>query len=174
MLTHHDSRPAALLGAAAFAWLASPWRAGVAADAPAPVSEKFTDVNAGIKMLRADAGQDRRDIVAAAMLLTPSEAQTFWPLYDEYRAEQHQLGDRKVQLIRGFIAERDTMTEEQAEKLRKEAFAIEKKRIAIKEDYAAKMSKVLSAVKVTQFFQIDNKFDAAVDVTLAAHVPLIK
>jgi hypothetical protein len=36
------------------------------------------------------------------------------------------------------------------------------------------MSKVLSARTVTRFFQIDNKFDAVVDATLAAHVPLIK
>jgi Spy/CpxP family protein refolding chaperone len=173
MLTRRNSRLAAILGAAALAWLACPI-SSIAADTPAPVSEKFTDVNAAIKMMRADAGQDRRDIVAATMLLTPSEAQTFWPLYDAYRAEQHQLGDRKWQLIKDYIAERDTMTEDQAEKLRKEAFAIEKKRISIKEDYAAKMSKVLSARTVTRFFQIDNKFDAAVDVTLAAHVPLIK
>jgi hypothetical protein len=173
MLIRHILPLAAALAGVALAWLANPILSS-AADAPAAVSEKFTDVNAGIKMMRADAGQDRRDIVAAAMLLTPSEAQTFWPLYDEYRAEQHQLGDRKLQLIKDFIAARDTMTDDQAEKLRKEAFAIEKKRISIKEDYAAKMSKVLSARIVTRFFQIDNKFDAVVDATLAAHVPLIK
>jgi hypothetical protein len=173
MLIRHISRLAAALAVVALAWLASPILS-IAADTPAPTSEKFTDVNAAVKMLRADVGQDRRDIVAAAMLLTPSEAKTFWPLYDEYRAEQHQLGDRKLQLIKDFIAKRDTMTDEQAEKLRKEAFAIEKKRISIKEDYAEKMSQVLSARTVTRFFQIDNKFDAVVDATLAAHVPLIK
>jgi hypothetical protein len=48
-------------------------------DAPPIVNEKFTNLAPAIKMLRAEIGQDRRDIVAAAMLLTPSEAST-----DEY------------------------------------------------------------------------------------------
>ncbi len=159
-------------GMLAIAWLANPaW--GAAADAPAPVTEKYPDVAAEIKMLRAEVGQDRRDIVAASMLLTPSEGEIFWPLYDQYRAEQHQLGDRKLRLIKNFIAERDTMTEDQAVTLRKEAFSIEKKKIEIKEDYVSKMSKVLSARTVTRFFQIDNKLDAAVDLALAARVPLM-
>ena len=59
-----------------------------AAEAPA-LNEKFTDLGPAIKLLRSEVGQDRRDIVAAAMLLTPSEQTIFWPLYDQYRAEQH-------------------------------------------------------------------------------------
>jgi hypothetical protein len=164
---------ASFLGAIAAAGLTNP-TPSISADAPPPQNEKLTDVEQAVKMMRAEVGQDRRDIVAASMLLTPSEGQTFWPLYDQYRAEQHQLGDRKLLLIKDFVATRDTMSEEQAEKLRKEAFALEKQRISIKEEYAAKMSKVLSARTVTRFFQIDNKLDALVDAALAAHVPLIK
>ena len=145
-----------------------------AADAPPPANEKFINLAPSIKMLRAEIGQDRRDVVAASMLLTKSEGDIFWPLYDQYRAEQHQVGDQRVRLITDFIANRDTMSEEQAEKLTKEALAIEKKRTAIKEDYVAKMSKVLSARTVARFFQIDNKLDAVIDIELAARVPLIK
>jgi hypothetical protein len=182
MLNHTDSHLRAWYvricsvagpGMLALAWLTNP-TLSTAADAPAPMAEKFPNADAEIKMLRAEVGQDRRDIVAASMLLTPSEGEIFWPLYDQYRAEQHQLGDRKLKLIKDFIAERDTMTEDRAEKLRKEAFSIEKKKISIKEDYAAKMSKVLSARTVTRFFQIDNKLDAAMDAMLAARVPLMQ
>src|SRR5580692_7740888 len=77
-------------------------------EAPPIVNEKFTNRAPAIKMLRAEVGQDRRDIVAAAMLLTPPEGKTFWPLYDQYRAEMHTLGDRRVRLITDFIAHRDT------------------------------------------------------------------
>jgi hypothetical protein len=107
------------------------------------------------------------------MLLTPSEGEIYWPLYDQYRAEQHQLGSRKVRLITDFIANRDAMTEQRAEQLTKDALSIEKKRTSIKEDYVSKMSKVLSARTVARFFQIDNKLDAVVDAALAGRVPLI-
>jgi hypothetical protein len=175
-------RPAAMLGSIRSIGLIGALMAlsllssgtSAADDAPPIVNEKFTDLAPAIKMLRTEVGQDRRDIVAAAMLLTPSEGQTFWPLYDQYRAEEHKLGDRKVRLITDFIANRDTMSEEQAEKLMKEAFAIEKARIATKEDYVSKMSKVLSARTVARFFQIDNKLDVVVDAALAARIPLIQ
>ena len=165
-------RAVVILGAMAAAGLTNP-TPSLSADAPPPQKEKLTDVDQAIKQMRAEVGQDRRDIVAASMLLTPEEGKSFWPLYDQYRAEQHKLGDRKVRLIKDFVATRETMTDEQAEKLRNEAFAIEKQRTSIKEDYAAKMSKVLSGRIVTRFFQIDNKLDSLVDASLAARVPLI-
>jgi hypothetical protein len=167
-----SSRSIRLIAAAA---LCSPLSTlSLADDTPPIVNEKFTDLAPGIKMLRAEIGQDRRDIVAAAMLLTPSEGAIFWPLYDQYRAEQHELGDRKVRLITDFMASRDTMSEERAAQLTKDALSIEKKRTSIKEDYVSKMSKVLSARTVARFFQIDNKLDAVVDAALAGRVPLIK
>jgi hypothetical protein len=146
----------------------------IADDAPPIVNEKFTNLAPAIKMLRAEIGQDRRDLVAAAMLLTQSEGKTFWPLYDQYRAEERKLGDRRVRLISDFIANRDTMSEEQAEKLTKDALEIESSKIAVKQDYVSKMSKVLSARTVARFFQIDNKLDVVVDAELAARIPLIQ
>jgi hypothetical protein len=167
-----SSRCMVLVGAAALCSVAFP-TLSVADDAPPIVNEKFADLEPGIQMLRGEIGQDRRDIVASAMLLTPSEGQIFWPLYDEYRAAQHKLGDRRVRLITDFAANQSTMSEEQAAKLMKDALAIEKKRISIKEDYLSKMSKVLSARTVARFFQIDNKLDVVVDAGLAARIPLI-
>jgi hypothetical protein len=166
-----SSRSFVLIGAAALCCAASPGPS-LAADTPI-VNEKFTDLEPGIQMLRDEVGQDRRDIVASAMLLTPSEGKIFWPLYDQYRAAQRKVGDRKVKLITDFIANRSTMSEEQAEELTKEALSIEEKRTETKEDYVKKMSKVLSARTVARFFQIDNKLDAVVDAGLAGRIPLI-
>lgn len=149
--------------------------AGVALGAnPKPiVNDKFADLEPAIAELRQEVGQDRREIVKANMLLTQSEALTFWPLYDQYRDTRNALADRKVRLITDFAARRDSMSEEEAQRLTKEFLAIEKKKVAIKESYVAKMSKVLSARTVARFFQIDQKLDAAVDLALAAQIPLM-
>jgi hypothetical protein len=162
-----------LIGAAALCPLLSS-QLVFADDAKPVLNEKFADLEPGIKMLREDVGQDRRDLVKANMLLTASEGTIFWPLYDEYRAEQHKLTDKKLKLISDYAAHRDTMTEDQAEKLTEEALKIEKEKIEIKEDYVKKMSKVLSARTVARFFHIETKLDAIVDVWLASKVPLIK
>jgi hypothetical protein len=143
-----------------------------AADAPI-VNEKFSDLEPAIQMLRTEVGQDRREIVKGAMLLTPSEGLIFWPLYDAYREEMSKLGDRRVRLITDFAANRNAMSEDEAARMTKEALAIDKDKISVREDYVKKMSKVLSARTVARFFQIDAKLDAIVNAQLAARIPLV-
>jgi hypothetical protein len=144
----------------------------LAADKPV-VNEKFSDLEPAIQMLRQEVGKDRREIVKANMLLTNSEAARFWPIYDEYRAEMAKLGDRRVKLITDYAANRNGMSEDEANRLLKEALDIDKQRTELKEDYIKKFEKELSARTTARFFQIDQKLDAAVDAALAARIPLI-
>jgi hypothetical protein len=145
----------------------------LAADKPV-VNEKFADLEPAIQMLRKDVGRDRREIVKANMLLTESEAARFWPLYDEYRTEIHKVGDRRVKVITDYAANRDSMSEDEANRLAREWLDAEKQRVDIKEDYLKKFQKEgLSARTTARFFQIDQKLDSAVDAALAARIPLI-
>jgi hypothetical protein len=145
----------------------------LAADQPV-VNEKFADMEPAIQMLRKDVGRDRREIVKANMLLTNSEAGRFWPLYDQYRAEIHKVGDRRWKVITDYAANRDSMSEDEANRLAREWLDAEKQRVDIKEEYLKKFQKDgLSARTTARFFQIDQKLDAAVDAALAAHIPLI-
>ena len=145
----------------------------LAADKPV-VNEKFSDLEPAIQMLRQDVGKDRRAIVKANMLLTNSEAERFWPLYDQYRAEIHKVGDRRLKVITDYAANRDSMSEEEANRLAREWLDAEKERVGIKEDYLKKFQKEgLSARTTARFFQVDQKLDAAVDAALAARIPLI-
>jgi len=145
----------------------------LAADKPV-VNEKFSDLEPAIQMLRQDVGKDRRAIVKANMLLTNSEAERFWPLYDQYRAEIHKVGDRRLKVITDYAANRDSMSEEEANRLAREWLDAEKERVGIKEDYLKKFQKEgLSARTTARFFQIDQKLDATVDAALAARIPLI-
>jgi DNA-directed RNA polymerase len=137
------------------------------------VNEKFSDFAPAIAELRQEAGQDRRNIVRANMLLTETESARFWPLYDEYRAERQKIGDRRVRLVTDFLADENSMTEDQARTLANEDFAIEKDTSELKAKWYKKMTKVLSERTVARFFHIDEKLDAAADLALAANIPLI-
>jgi hypothetical protein len=143
-----------------------------AADKPV-VNEKFADLDPAIQMLRQEVGKDRREIVKANMLLTNSEAARFWPIYDQYRADMTKVGDRRVKLITDYAANRNSMSEEEANRLLREALDVDKERTELKESYVKKFSKELSARTTARFFQIDQKLDAAVDASLAARIPLI-
>jgi Spy/CpxP family protein refolding chaperone len=137
------------------------------------VNEQFSDFAPAIAELRGEAGQDRRNMVRANMLLTETESARFWPLYDEYRAERRKIGDRRVRLITDFLAEENSMTEDQARALANEDFAIEKDIAELRAKWYKKMTKVLSERTVARFFHIDGKLDAAADLARAASIPLI-
>jgi hypothetical protein len=137
------------------------------------VNEKFSDFAPAIAELRQEAGQDRRNIVKANMLLTETEGARFWPLYDEYRAERKKIGDRRVRLVTDFLAHQNSMTEDEARTLANEDFAIEKDSSELKSKWYKKMTKKLSERTVARFFHIDEKLDAAADIALAANIPLI-
>jgi hypothetical protein len=137
------------------------------------VNEKFTDLEPAIQMLRQELGKDRHDIVKANMLLTNSEAARFWPIYDKYRADMNKIGDRRVKLITDYAANRNSMSEDEGNRLLKEALDIDKERISTKEDYVKKFQKELSARTTARFFQIEQKLDATADAVRAAKIPLI-
>jgi DNA-directed RNA polymerase len=137
------------------------------------VNEKFSDFAPVIAELRQVAGQDRRNIVRANMLLTETESARFWPLYDEYRAERQKIGDRRVRLITDFLAAENSMSEDEARTLANQDFAIEKDISELKARWYKKMTKELSERTIARFFHIDEKLDAAADIALAANIPLI-
>jgi hypothetical protein len=77
-------------------------------------------------------------------------------------------------VITDYAANRDSMSEDEANRLAREWLDAEKQRVDVKEDYLKKFQKEgLSARTTARFFQIDQKLDAAVDAALAAHIPLI-
>jgi hypothetical protein len=137
------------------------------------VNEKFSDFAPAIAELRQEAGQDRRNIVRANMLLTETESARFWPLYDEYRVERKKIGDRRVRLITDFLAQQNSMSEDEARALANEDFAIGKDTSELKAKWYKKMTKELSDRTIARFFHIDEKLDAAADIALAANIPLI-
>jgi hypothetical protein len=141
--------------------------------APAVAGEKFDDLGPAIDDLRKAGGHYRRDLVKANILVTGSEGAIFWPLYDEYRAERDKITDKRVKLIKDFLAKRDSMTQDDAEELTKESLSLDHDIIDVKEKWAKKMAKDLSQRTVARFFQVDQRLDAVTNIALASRIPLI-
>jgi hypothetical protein len=66
------------------------------------------------------------------------------------------------------------MTDDQAVALAKKVFDWESKRTDLKKTWFKKFSKAVPARKAAQFFQIENQLNAALDLQLAAALPLIQ
>src|SRR4249919_588320 len=55
-----------------------------------------------IELLRKDLRSQTKQLIAANLSLTESEATKFWPVYDQYRTEYTKIGDAKLALIKEY------------------------------------------------------------------------
>jgi len=119
---------------------------------------------------------DKKLLVANNMDLTESEAQAFWPVYDQYQQQLANFNERIFKLIDSYAAayRSNSLTDEDAKKLITEYVAIEKGEAAVKEYFVPKFREVLPEKKVARYVQIENKIRAVVRYQLADEVPLVK
>jgi hypothetical protein len=67
-----------------------------------------------IAMLRSDLRSNRKQVVAANMKLSDTEAEKFWPTYEQYVSELVKINDAKYALIKEYL-QSSNLTEEQAD-----------------------------------------------------------
>jgi hypothetical protein len=133
-----------------------------------------TALDEQIALTRQSAQTDRKIILMGNMTFTADESAQFWPAWNEYRAAQAANGDRTLALIKDFAANYENMTNEKASELMKDHFSIEMQNVVIKQKFSQDISKFMPAQKVMRVIQIENKLDAAIDLQLAAEIPLTK
>ena len=119
---------------------------------------------------------DKKLLVAKNMDLTQSEAQAFWPVYEQYQQQLANFNQRMVKLIESYAAayRANSMTDEEAKKLTGEFVAIERGEAAVKEFFVPKLRQVLPPKKVARYLQIENKIRAVIKYELADAVPLVQ
>lgn len=132
------------------------------------------NLRAFVELARSDLRTNKALIIAENIAFTDDEAAEFWPLHREYELELNKLLDRRLELITRYAKQYQTMTDADATKLAGDVFDLEEKRTALKRKYFKKFCKVVPALKAARFFQIENQVNMALDLQIAASLPLIK
>ena len=102
-------------------------------------------IDTDIKLFREDVRSERKQLVAANLPLTDTEATKFWPIYEEYAAEVWKIGDARVALIKEYLQSYDTMTDAQANDFMNRSAAIDQQFSALLTKYVPIFEKVISA-----------------------------
>jgi hypothetical protein len=129
-----------------------------------------------MQILRDKIRADKKLVVATNMELTESEANGFWPIYDQYQKDLQKINQRIVHLLESYADDfrAKSLTDDKAKRLINEAVAIERAEADLKSAYAPKLSKVLPVRKVVRYLQIENKIRAVVKYDIASGVPLVQ
>jgi hypothetical protein len=135
-------------------------------------AQNASEVQATREAIRAN----KKLVVAHNMNLTETEDKAFWPLYDQYQAAIQKLNDRRYNLIMEYAKNynANTITDENAASMQKEALSIETDRVALKNSYVPKFAAVLPPKKNAKYFQIENKVESILLCEIYDQIPLVK
>ena len=125
-----------------------------------------------VNLLRKDIRSQKKQIIAENMQLSDTEAEKFWPVYDQYAAELSKIYDVKLALLKDYADNYSSMTGEQAETYIRKRGEVEQSIMALRLRYIPAFRKVLSGRETALFYQIDWRLGLAIDVQLI-QVPLI-
>jgi hypothetical protein len=131
------------------------------------------DVEQDILLLRRDLRGDKKQLIALNLPLTETEATQFWPVYDQYAADMGKRNDAFYALIKDYVANQKTLTDDQAAAMLKRWAELQLEAAQIRQKYISLVEKVISPRKAALFFQVDRRLYAMMDLQTSAQLPLL-
>jgi Spy/CpxP family protein refolding chaperone len=127
-----------------------------------------------IQMMRKDIRSQRKQIIAANMKLTDTEAERFWPVYEQYISELVKINGTKYALIKQYVQSGGSLTDAEAESAVKQWVDIDQSVAGLRMKYIPTFRKVLSPKNTALFYQLDRRVQLMIDFQLASSLPLIE
>jgi Spy/CpxP family protein refolding chaperone len=139
----------------------------------AATSASAQTVKETLEVTRQAAETQRRVLVSGVLVMTDEEAKAFWPLYDAYEKERRPIDERANNLVADFVAAYQTMGDTQAKAMLQEELNIDVARLKLRQDFMARLGRVLSARQLVRFFQVQGKLDAVIRADISRQIPLV-
>ena len=138
------------------------------------VDSQETITDEDIQMLRKDVRSQRKQIIAANMNLSDSEAEKFWPVYEQYVSDLVKLNGTKYALIKQYIQTKGALTDAEAEAAVNQWVSIDQSVGELRKKYIPLFRKVLTAKNTALFYQLDRRVQMMIDLQLASAIPMIQ
>ena len=132
----------------------------------------FTDQQMALMNIQIDSM--KKQVIAANLTLTESEAIKFWPVYEQYAAELKKITDTKTALIREHAVEYGSLTDDQADGLIRRWLDADIAAFELRRKYLAIFRKVLGGKVTATFFQLEHRINAMIDLELTSQLPLMQ
>ena len=127
-----------------------------------------------LEVARDALGTEKKVAIADNMELNDNESGPFWELYNEYNAKLFEVHTERVNIIKAFAANYESMTDEKADALWNASLDYQTKLLKLNKSYYKKFKKILPAGRAAQYFQLENKIAALINAELALEIPLLE
>ena len=141
---------------------------------PEAVSDRDTNIQAYVELLRSDVRSQKVAVLAQLMALDDAQDRTFWPMYRQYELELAKLNDERVTLIREYAAAYPDVSDSVADRVVTQALSVEGRRSSLLAKYYTLVKAALGVKLAAQFVQIEHQLLTLIDLQIAAALPIIK
>ena len=133
------------------------------------------NLQAILDLMRSDTNPFKIRTINQVMALTAPEAETFWPIYQQYEKELGAISERGMALIRDFLELQagGVQNDKGWNGLAKKWLKLKQDRLALWAKYHKKISKALSAYRAAQFLQVEHQIGLFTDLSIAAEMPVV-
>ncbi len=128
-------------------------------------------IDSAIEVARSQMQADKASILTATMTFNDKDGAAFWPIYREYEHERSVLDDGRVSVIKEYTQKYPNLSDSEAKDMAERMFEYDSRLAALKKKYYKRFNKVLPALTVTKFFQLDRRIDLLVDMQVEASLP---
>lgn len=128
-------------------------------------------IDSTIALVRANMQADRTTLISTGMHFNEKESAAFWPVYKEYEYERSKLDDRRVAVIKEYTQKYPNLTDAEAKAMAEKMLECDSQLAELKRKYFKKFNKVLPALTVTTFFQLERRVDLMMDMQVEASLP---
>jgi len=127
-----------------------------------------------LDLLRKDIRSKRKQLIAANLKLTDTEAAKFWPVYDQYIAELISINDKKFGLIQQYADNWGKLTNEQSLLFIRQWLDMYIQIAQLRQKYVPMVNKVLDGKKAATFFQLDRRIAMMLELQVSSQMPLVQ
>src|SRR5271166_6173543 len=128
-------------------------------------------IDSTIAVVRANMQADRTTLITAGMNFNDKDGAAFWPIYREYDYERSKLDDRRAAVIKQYAQKYPTLTDADAKAMAEQMLDCDSRLAELKKKYYKKFNKVLPALTVAKFFQLDRRIDLMMDMQVESSLP---
>jgi len=128
-------------------------------------------IDSTIAVVRANMQADRTALITTGMNFNEKEGAAFWPIYEQYDHERSMLDDRRAAVIKQYTQKYPNLSDAQAKAMADQMLDCESRLADLKKKYYKKFNRVLPALTVTKFFQLEHRVDLMMDMQVESSLP---
>jgi hypothetical protein len=130
--------------------------------------------NQDLNLLRQDLRSKRKQLIAANLKLTDTDAAKFWPVYDQYVTELVAINDKKFDLIQEYADTFGKLTNDQSLLFARNWLDMDIATAQLRQKYVPIVAKVLDGKKTATFFQLDRRISMMLELQVSSQMPLVQ